>query len=473
MTPSQAREDNHSWWASLKHGGLLITPGRLSEYFEASPEPLSQYTEERLRRDVFALQGNTHDSMNRFLDTLLQQVLEYPKGDWIAGSAVSSDWTRRAVTGEAVKPRRIWQGKHGEVLPVFIHDADASDKVQRLGVGRGRRVVSRVIEWLRLSDHKIALLTNGSQIRLIHAGPDYEAWCEWDTALWFQEGTPGPQVEALLALLHRRNLESSDRDHAGTLLTAILESRKGQAELSSVLGENVRRSVEMLIEASGEVIDALDTGDQREETRKAIYIAATRLVMRMVVVLFAEARELLPRDNPIYDSSYGLQSLWEHLERRAGGRGRDRLRHSCSAWPRILGLFQLIYDGSRHEALPVQRYGGGLFQPGEVSSSDPLLRALAALEHPRNALSDAVVHEILRLLTRSKVRVRQGNGYTLVDAPVDFSDLSTEYIGILYEGLLDFELRRAEPDTPIVFLNIGDQPALPFNRLEEMDDTGQ
>jgi hypothetical protein len=30
-----------------------------------------------------------------------------------------------------------------------------------------------------------------------------------------------------------------------------------------------------------------------------------------------------------------------------------------------------------------------------------------------------------------------------VEAPVDFSDLSLEYIGIMYEGLLDFELRQA------------------------------
>jgi hypothetical protein len=39
-------------------------------------------------------------------------------------------------------------------------------------------------------------------------------------------------------------------------------------------------------------------------------------------------------------------------------------------------------------------------------------------------------------------------------SPIDFSDISTEYIGILYEGLLDFQLRRAE--APILFLNIGD-----------------
>jgi hypothetical protein len=54
--------------------------------------------------------------------------------------------------------------------------------------------------------------------------------------------------------------------------------------------------------------------------------------------------------------------------------------------------------------------------------------------------------KILELLTRSKVKVRQGRGSTWVEAPVDFSDLSSEYIGILYEGLLDFELRQADRD---------------------------
>jgi hypothetical protein len=54
--------------------------------------------------------------------------------------------------------------------------------------------------------------------------------------------------------------------------------------------------------------------------------------------------------------------------------------------------------------------------------------------------------------------------------PVDFSDLRSEYIGILYEGLLDYELRRAGPTDPIVFLAVGDEPALPLDRLEAMDD---
>ena len=60
----------------------------------------------------------------------------------------------------------------------------------------------------------------------------------------------------------------------------------------------------------------------------------------------------------------------------------------------------------------------------------------------------------------------QGRSTKLILSSIDFSDLSTEYIGILYEGLLDFQLRRA--DSPIVFLNLGDQPALPFMQLDAM-----
>ena len=56
-------------------------------------------------------------------------------------------------------------------------------------------------------------------------------------------------------------------------------------------------------------------------------------------------------------------------------------------------------------------------------------------------MSDAKVKQILELLSQTKVRLRQGRSSTWLPAPVDFSSLDSEYIGILYEGLLDFELR--------------------------------
>lgn len=475
MTTAISRE--RAWWVSLKHGGLLIAPSKLAEFFPEDIDPLPKYVIERLRRDVTRLQSGEDKYLPTLFDTLVEHVLGYPKNQWTKGSVVDTKWSRRAITGEIVKPRYLWQDASGEILPVFVADAALGaghdhETVSRLGIGRGRRSVSRVIEWLRHTGEKIALLTNARQWRLIHAGADYDAWCEWDIDLWFEEGAPGSQVTALRQLLGVDALKKRSADEPSRLLAAIQASRKGQAELSSALGERVRQAVEHLVHASSEALNVFEGNAPTPETRRAIYIAATRLIMRCVVVLFAEARELLPRNNPIYNDSYGLQGLREQLDRLAGGRGPERLRHSWGAWPRIISLFRLIFSGSGHEALPIQRYGGGLFTPGDPNADDSTSRALAALENQKDCPSDADAHRILELLCHSKVKVRQGRGSTWVPVPVDFSDLSSEYIGILYEGLLDFELRRAETDAPIVFLNIGDQPALPFSRLEAMDDSG-
>ena len=78
-----------------------------------------------------------------------------------------------------------------------------------------------------------------------------------------------------------------------------------------------------------------------------------------------------------------------------------------------------------------------------------------------------MIHHILDRLNRTMARHHPSA--PLEPAPVDFTELTSEYIGILYEGLLDYELKKAG-DEPVVFLNLGDQPALPLDRLEGMDD---
>jgi len=446
--------DTEAWWASLKHGGLLIAPSKLPQYFGSVLPPLSAALEERLRREITRYEGGDPAEL---LDTVFAQVLGLTHG-WTKGSDVDRRWSFRDATGQLLKPRRLWQSGSGGLLPVFVAEAR-----ERLGVGRGRRVVARVVEWLRRANQKLALVTNGWQWRLVHAGADYDAWAEWDTALWFVEGQPGPQVTALRQLLGRQALEPQTAGGTAPLLAAIQDSRQGQAELSSELGERVRRAVELLVREAGAAIDPIDGAVSRRD----LYIAATRLLMRLVVLLFAEARDLLPRNNPIYYQSYSVQGLRDQLVRLGGGRPLERLRQGYAAWPRLVALFRLVYAGSAHQALTIPRYGGGLFEPGDAGAVDGISRALHAFE--RAGLSDTVIYQILELLCLTQVRVRQGNATRLVAAPVDFSDLSSEYIGILYEGLLDYELRRADVE-PIVFLNLGDQPALPLARLEQMAD---
>lgn len=460
MTTGHDPLSQYTWWASLNHGGLLIAPARLANYFEPHPRKLSSYWTDRLRTVVQAQQDSEPGAVRaELLDTVLENVCGLPAGQWAKASAVDASWSHRLITGEQVRPRRIWQGPHSAVLPLF------TEEVKQVGVGTGRRAVARVVEWLRKSEQKIALLTNGAQWRLIHAGPDYEAWCEWEIGLWFEAGQPSQQVDALIHLLSPAALSPAEPGKPSPLIAAIQDTRKGQAELSASLGERVRLAIEHLIHSSGEVIDQL-RNESAAVTPRDVYIAATRLIMRCVVVLFAEARELLPRTDPVYNDSYSMQGLREQLDRMAGGRSKESLRQQVSAWPRLISLFRLIYEGSPHPGLPVRAYGGGLFQPGYAGSTDAILRALSLFEHPKNAPSDHSVHHILELLTRAWEKVPQGRSTRMVLSPIDFSDLSTEYIGILYEGLLDFQLRRA--DSPIVFLNIGDQPALPFLELDRM-----
>ena len=492
-------------WSDLTHGGLLLDAQRQAEVAAlAEPRDLGPWLESEARRRADLLRDPDRADAERtgFVAFVLERMCGFQPGEadragepgqagaarasdpgatgagqeppqpgdptatgqWLRGARVPAEYRRRALTGESVRPRHLWLGPRGTALPVFV-TADA-----RLGIGRGRRETSRVLGWLRGGNERLALLTNGRQWRLLFAGLDFDAWCQWDADLWFAEGAPTPALRALFALVQPALWTPAEAGADPPLLQAVRDSRKGQSELSESLGERVREAVELLIRSHGEALKrdcaAVDPAD--------IYRAACRVVMRLVVVLFAEARGLLPRDDAVYNESYGLGGLHEALRRRAAA-GRSQAR-SFGAWPRLLALFDLVRKGSHHQALPVPAYGGDLFAPGSPDAEDDspgLSRALACFETAclrDELLSDAEVHDLLERLTRTQVRIRQGRASRLVSAPVDFSDLSTEYIGVLYEGLLDYELKTAPGDDSVIFLAVGEQPALPLKRLEAMDD---
>ena len=271
-----------------------------------------------------------------------------------------------------------------------------------------------------------------------------------------------------------------------SLHEAIEESRKKQADLSGVLGEAVRRAVEHItdeISASSQsrpdILEPIYQGnnDKRlddNEVHDALLQASVRIVMRMVVCLFAEARGMLPVDEHIYASSYGIKSLFKTLEEEINYEGGiKKLEEYCTAWPRLMALFRLIHDGTEEvKWLNLRRYGGLLFRPGRLASQDEtpendvVLRALYVLEHEVR-VSDATIYLILRKLLRGKFPIIKGRVKKLIEGPVDYTTLRTEFIGIIYEGLLDYKLKRSA-DSPQVFLNIGAEPVLPLDRLEGM-----
>lgn len=463
----------HAWWGELRHGGLLLAPALLDELLPEE-RALDERAYDRLRTAWLAFDaalygaGAIGTARREFARALWEDFLGL-RG-WERGSAIRPEHKATAATGERLRPD--WVLPDGDAPPLVLLVFDDGD---RLGVGRGRRAHARLVELLRATGAALGVLTNGRQLRLVHAGPDFDAWAEWDAQTWFDEGPGRETLRGLATLLG----EQGEGDYAAVrrLIAAIRDSRTRQGDLAQVLGEQVRRAVEGLVTEADRALaadsalrDALWTDPRTghalrdDDAHHALYQAATRVVMRLVLLLYAEARDLLPASVEAYHDSYGVEALYRTLH-EAAQEGADSADHQ-GAWLRLLALFRLVYDGSPHPDLPVRAYGGQLFRPGDRGSHDATLRALAVLEESRP--TDAAVARLLRLLKVGKVKVRAGRGARWVAGAVDFGSLRTEYIGIVYEGLLDYELRRAPPDDPIVVLDVGRQPSLPLSRLRRL-----
>lgn len=228
------------WWASLRHGGLLVAPSRLAGFPDGRASALTQLQVDRLRTAVTNASTLNTETIGRLVGTVLTEVLGLDRGSWSRGEGMGEEWSHRLVTGELLRPRWLWRGVYDQALPIFLAELPGGDVGGRLGLGRSRRTIARVNEWLRLARRPVAVVTNGRQFRLVHAGPEYDAFCEWDTSLWFVQGGPSPQVTALKTLLGRQAIEAPGPGQPSPLVEAILASRKGQSELSVLLGERVR-----------------------------------------------------------------------------------------------------------------------------------------------------------------------------------------------------------------------------------------
>ena len=477
--------DAHAWWSRLRHQGLLLSPVVMVERFPDAPTPAPFYATNKLRDAAarFNSSSETADAERTTLawvDALLEGYLGHKQGRLARQNDIPAKLTtvvRIGTRTETLRPHRVVFADAEGKTPALLVLADSSPQVGR---GRGRTTYARFLELLRGTGHRLGLLTNGRQFRVVYAGLDFESWCEWEADRWFDDCDGSVELDGLRQLLSPDALKPI-REGVSGLLEAVEDSRKRQADLSSVLRENVRQAVELLLDEASSANRTADNlfaplvaakSDRPltdAEAHEALLQATVRVVMRLVVCLFAESRQLLPVNDPVYGSSYGVRSLYEMLEETTRNEGGTQgLMHRHTAWPRLMALFRLIHGGSTHGHFPLRAYGGALFRPGRADAADPVVRALYVLEHGV-AVSDATVFAVLRKLLRGPLPVIRGRAKTFVEGPVDYTDLRTEFIGLIYEGLLDYRLKRTDKEIgPQIFLNLGREPVLPLSRLLEM-----
>ena len=186
-----------------------------------------------------------------------------------------------------------------------------------------------------------------------------------------------------------------------------------------------------------------------------IYRNAIYLLYRILFVLYAEARNLLPLDSPDY-RTVSLASILEDARARQEQGRTDA--DPWSLWRRLTQLFVIVDDGD--EALGVRPYNGGLFSDTEK----PYLKA--------HKIANAYLAPALYDLGTQP----QGK---LGAQPIEYRDLTVRHLGTLYEGLLEYKLNLVADEPVVVREKDGKRQytpqsqAGPIKRTETILEVGQ
>lgn len=242
-----------------------------------------------------------------------------------------------------------------------------------------------------------------------------------------------PMLGGLKLLLDRFRLFSDAGDRR---LPALLKhSRDAQASVSTALAEQVLGALHELLRG----LDSAEPAPVRELAASRpdhLYEGLLTVLMRLVFVLYAEDRDLLPsrsdaRAREIYETSYSVRGLYAKLTEDAT-LNPDTMDERRGGWGGLLALFRLIHKG--HKTGFVQARGGKLFDPDEF----PFLEGRASKDEPGRilAVSDGCLLRILEGLMTLKLR---GAGRERLS----YRTLDVEQIGSVYETVMGFTVEAA------------------------------
>ncbi|MGH3245494.1 MAG: Eco57I restriction-modification methylase domain-containing protein, partial [Trebonia sp.] len=228
---------------------------------------------------------------------------------------------------------------------------------------------------------------------------------------------------------------------------------------TEALGTQVRRAVELLVQALSEgALDAKRHGhpDPLPADRDEVYQAAVTVLMRLVFLLFAEERGLLPQ-GALFTGGYGISDVLDDLDERINEEGIEALDATHLTWHRLLATSQALYEGATFEDVTLPSYGGSLFEPARY----PFLTACDPHGTLTITVSDRVMVEALRAVQVARLRGQPARR-------ISFRDIDVEQIGYIYEGLLGYSCADVKEVTVGLIGKEGEEPEIPLSTLEAL-----
>jgi hypothetical protein len=378
-------------------------------------------------------------------------------GDWIAFAATVLGWDLSTVAGAPAGPPLPSELSialpelQSRLEPTYaVPDADAAGRWQLLvkvlphGTDPDRASTDGL--WtaaphdqferlLRETGVSIGLLVTERMLRLVYA-PRGES----SGFLTFPVGAMAtvagrPMFLALVELLNGWRLSRGCPTDA-RLGTVMRESRKYQNTVSTKLAEQVLGALYELMRGVQHADEAAEGRIVQETLRQApheVYGGLLTTIMRLVFVLYAEERGMLPQD-AAWVEHYGVGALYHRLSQDRA-RYPDTMDQRFGAWARLITLARILHDGAQHASIRIPARAGELFDPDRY----PFLEGRPW--GTRRVLGERLSHVprvsdgcVLRVLERLLVLEGERLSYRALDV---------EQIGSVYEAMMGFEVRAA------------------------------
>lgn len=338
--------------------------------------------------------------------------------------------TKQAARAEKRDDRRYRHGIAILEAKRWMRPLDRSDTTSRLDPGTPSNQILRYLSSVEVASERAVrwgLLTNGAVWRLYWQGARSrsEEFLELDLAallgvsgciqdLFGMDAQHG--IKLFFCLFQRDAFlrQTWDKQDRTFHEYAFNEARLYEEKVSHDLGARVFATV------FPQLADALAAGDPDADISSTAYLAELReatliLLYRLLFILYAEDRNLLPVRDDRYDE-YALRKIRTDIARRRDA--NDTFSASASRyWQHMGDLFRIISQGEPAIGMPA--YNGGLFEDDRA----PLLA--------RSRVPDARFAPLFDDLARRP---------NILRAWINYRDLSVQHLGGIYERLLEYSL---------------------------------
>lgn len=340
-----------------------------------------------------------------------------------------------AEADERARILEPWQRfRHGAAL---VEAKRWNRPLDREGQGDQGVPSTQIMHYLRraavVADGKMpwGILTNGRHWRLYYQNALSVAEDFFQIDLGKVFGLPGcgrdlldepiepDHAFRLFVLIFGRDAFRQSEQGRSFHLIAIEEARRWEEKVRKDLADTVFDTV------FPELITAIPLADPArpevvdDEYAQAVRQTAMFLLYRLLFVLYAEDRNLLPDERGPY-ADYCLTRLRQEVKERHE-QGQAQLARSTAYWSRLETIFGAISEGD--DGLGIPPYNGGLF----ATEGNVLLS--------RIKLSDETLAKVILPLSH-----REEDGRLRY---INYRDLSVQQLGSIYESILEYGV---EPD---------------------------